>query len=689
MGEHAKDRLPRSYSLDERAEQAHEQIGVTEIGRWPKLVLVFSFLMIVFAVPAAQFVLEARSAGADGDLPSLVIFERIREALGILFSKRPPRSLSDPDFTRAELAQDGWLDRLLKANRYILRVKRAYEDDLRDGSWLTTGLRAQAQRVRTGLLGVGNEKTLVGRDGWLFFHESFSHVTGPGFLDAEQLARRRAQGNEWRKPPQPDPVLALLHLRLVLARRGIPLVVMPVANKPTLYADELSGRFDPCAGQVVRNPSWQRFLAELHQPARFFDGRFQAYQTVVRNPAFADWRPFLDDLRRHRALLERSPPLIYDPTPVLLRARCDDRQPVFLRSDLHWRPEAVALAAAGLARFLEQHVQLDRSEALALDTRTVQVEGLGDIGRMLGLPPQAAAGLRERVDVTQVLSGEGLWRPDRDAQVLLVGDSFTNIFSLEPMGWGEGGGLAEHLSLALGLPVDSIARNDRGAHQSREELSRELGRGRDRLRGKRVVVFEFNARELSHDDWKLLPMTLGWPRPSGLFTPAAGQAVEVSGTVFAISRVPRPDAVPYKDHLCAVELVDLESADRSLPAGSATVAYMRSMQDRVWTEVPRLRLGDRVRVTLSAWDDGGPLASLNRSELERWAFADHAWADLISSPASARSRRAGAAAGVGWPEGLALAVLAGLLAVILVLIERRESLTEPSRQEPPPHEPAA
>ncbi len=682
------DALHRSYSLDERADQAREQIGVTEIGRWPKLVLVFVFLFLVLAVPVAQLVLEARTVGAGDEMPSLAVFTRVREALGVLFARRPPHSLSDPDFSQARLAHDGWLDRLFKANRFFLRTKQAYEDDLRDGSWLTAGLRAQAQRVRTGWLGVGNEKTLVGRDGWLFFHESFSHVTGPGFLADDQLARRRAQGDEWHDSPQPDPVLALLHLRLVLARRGIPLVVMPVANKPTLYADKLSGRFDPCAGQAVRNPSWQQFLAELRQPGRFFDGRFQAYAAVVRNPAFAAWRPFIDDLGRHREELERGPTLVCDPTPELLEARCREGQQVFLKSDLHWRPEAVARAAAGLARFIEQQVQLDPADSPALDTRPVQVEGLGDIGRMLGLPPEAAAQLRERVTVTQVLAGEGLWRPDRSAGVLLVGDSFANIFSLQPMGWGEGGGLAEHLSLALGRPVDSIARNDRGAHQSRAQLNRELGRGRDRLAGKRVVVFEFNARELTYGDWKLLPMTLGQPRRAGLWTPEVGRALEARGTVVAVSHVPRPDAVPYKDHLCAVELVDLESDDDGLPAGSATVAYMRSMRDRVWTAVPRLRLGDRIRVRLSAWDDSGPLASLNRSDLERWEFADHAWAELIGEPAGVQDRRAGAAAGFGWPEGLSLVVLAGLLAAMLMLIDRRERVKGPISGERAPHEPA-
>lgn len=685
--------LQRAYSLEERADQAREQIGSTRIERWPKLVLVFSFLLVLFEVPLVQLVREGRAVQAGQDFSSLDIFARAREALGVLWGGQPPTSLSDPDYTREALAKDGWFDRLLKANRFILRSKQAYEDDLRDGSWLTTLLRAQAQRVQTGLLGVGNEKTLVGEDGWLFFHQSISHLTGPGFLDENHQARRRAQGNEWRRPPQPDPVLALLHFRLVLAKRGILLVVVPVPNKPAIYPDRFSTRYAGCPHEAVRNASWQQFMAELRQPVRFFEGRFKRYQAIVRNPAFAAWRPYLAELERHRAELERSPTLVYDPAPDLLRARCGLERSVFLKSDLHWRPEGLAQAASGLARFLEQHLELGPADEAPADTRTELVEGRGDIGRMLGLPLEAALRLRERVIVTQVLEGDGLWRPDRDAQVLLLGGSFTNIYSLEPMGWGEGGGLAERLSLELRRPVDSIARNDRGAHQSRQELNRELSRGRDRLQGKKAVVFEFDVRELTHGDWKLLPMNLGQPPAASLWTPKSGESIQASGSVHAISHVPRPHAVPYKDHLCAVELVDLETAGRRLPTGSATVAYMQSMKDHRWTSVPRLRLGERIQVSLSAWDDSGPLASLNRSDLERWEFEDHSWAELLSDHSGSEQARsqasAGAHAGPGWPEGLALLVLALLLAAMLLLIDRRERRGKQGKREPLPHEPSA
>ena len=74
----------------------------------------------------------------------------------------------------------------------------------------------------------------------------------------------------------------------------------------------------------------------------------------------------------------------------------------------------------------------------------------------------------------QVLDGNQPWQRDPKSEILLLGDSFTNIFSLVNMGWGEGAGLAEHLSLALGLPMDAITRNDAGSFATREMLAKEL-----------------------------------------------------------------------------------------------------------------------------------------------------------------------------------------------------------------------
>jgi alginate O-acetyltransferase complex protein AlgJ len=70
------------------------------------------------------------------------------------------------------------------------------------------------------------------------------------------------------------------------------------------------------------------------------------------------------------------------------------------------------------------------------------------------------------------------------------------------MGWGESAGFVEQLSYVLARPVDRIVQNDDAAFATRGMLARA---GAERLAGKRVVIWQFAARELAFGDWKIIP----------------------------------------------------------------------------------------------------------------------------------------------------------------------------------------
>jgi alginate O-acetyltransferase complex protein AlgJ len=123
---------------------------------------------------------------------------------------------------------------------------------------------------------------------------------------------------------------------------------------------------------------------------------------------------------------------------------------------------------------------------------------------MLDLADGATAFEPETVWLRRVLQPDGSpWRSSRDADVLLLGDSFSNIYSLESMAWGTSAGFAEHLSLALQRPVDRLVQNDEGAFATRAMVQRDPAR----LEGKRVVIYQFAVRELAQGDWKVLPFS--------------------------------------------------------------------------------------------------------------------------------------------------------------------------------------
>jgi len=249
---------------------------------------------------------------------------------------------------------------------------------------------------------------------------------------------------------------------------------------------------------------------------------------------------------------------------------------------------------------------------------------------MLKFPTDWNVFAPQATTVRQVTDGGQPWRPDPKAEVLLLGDSFANIFSLAPMGWGEGAGLAEHLSLALGLPVDAITRNDAGSFATREMLAKEMQRGDDRLAGKKLVIWEFASRELASGDWKIIPLALGNKPEAGMYVPPPGRTVAARGLVRAVSPAPKPGSVPYKDHIVMVHLAELTSTDDPAAAGREAVVFVWSMQDNVPTPAAGWRPGDTVALQLRPWDDlAGKYEAINRSELEdeELILAQPAWGE--------------------------------------------------------------
>ncbi|MBI2302551.1 MAG: hypothetical protein HYU66_26905 [Armatimonadetes bacterium] len=124
---------------------------------------------------------------------------------------------------------------------------------------------------------------------------------------------------------------------------------------------------------------------------------------------------------------------------------------------------------------------------------------------MLDLPNDGAMFPPESVWLRRILQPDGsLWRSSRDADVLVLGDSFSNVYSDPALHWGTGAGLAEQLALRLQVGVDVIALNDGGVNGCREQLARQPAR----LAGTRVVVWEFAERSLTATagEWREIPV---------------------------------------------------------------------------------------------------------------------------------------------------------------------------------------
>jgi hypothetical protein len=554
----------------DRVAAAWREVGHTEVHPATAWLLTIGFLVAIFSVPLIQLAaggLSPRAADGAGDGTGA--------AIG---STAAPAATDSPT---------SWVRRLAAQNRAWVATLKATERAVGEQSLVAAWLRPWTQYGLARWLGAGNEQVYPGRDGWLFYRRSLEFVSGAPFPAPELPRTSIARYDERRQPRERDPLPAILDFGRQLDRRGIALVVVPVPPKPTVHPEKLTSRG-----------------AHWDEP--------------VSNRAYS---AFLDRLRQAGIL-------VFDPGPLLVEARRRTGQPQYLAADTHWRPDAVVGVATALAAFLRRHVALPPRSSPGYRVRKVEVVQRGDLARLLDVPTEAAWYGPERVTLRQVLTARGeLWQPDPWADVLVLGDSFTNIYAVPSLGWGTAAGLAEQLAYELRRPVDRIALNDNGAFAPRLLLQQELARGRDRLASKRVVVWQFVAHELAFGDWRRIALGPPPVQAPEFVTPRAGAELVVTGRVHRVGAVPRPGSVPYRDHIVAVHLTDLAGLPSDI-SGTHALVYVWSLQDNVPQLGARLRAGDRITLRLRPWSEVAAwLEGINRSELDHLLGVSPWWGE--------------------------------------------------------------
>jgi hypothetical protein len=429
-------------SIGAREAEALAEIDATDIAPGLARACTAAFLLATLVVPAAQIGREL--AGGAGPLTSIRTLPA--EAMATYRDARP--------------SHVGVAAAIVTANRHVQRRIDGFDDEIEDDTWISGWLRGPVQLALSGVLGAGNQQAYLGRGGWLFYGPDVRYVVGPGFLKPRQLSARIAAARSWEAPPQPDPGAAILDFKRQLEARGIALVVMPTPGKATIHPERLSNRYS-------------------------------GHESPPHNRSYAS---FVRDLEGHGVV-------VFDPSAVITGLRTVET-PAFLATDSHWRPEVVEAVASRLVEVLVARTGLTRAASPYRFHRT-SVANIGDLAALLGLPAGSRLNSPESVTVTRVLHEAGApWRTVSGGDVLLLGDSFSNIYSQSSMGWGTSAGLAEHLSAALGRPVDRIVQNDQGAHATRDLLARQLAERPDRLAPVRVIVYQFAARELAGGDWR-------------------------------------------------------------------------------------------------------------------------------------------------------------------------------------------
>jgi len=342
---------------------------------------------------------------------------------------------------------------------------KKFEENLESSSVFFSQVRPHVQEFLTGKLRAGNAQVYPGNDGWLFYRQEIDYVTGPGFLDPAYLRRRSKFGT------RPDPLPALVDFRNQLAKRGIKLMLMPAPAKVTLYPEKLVENY---TGRPPQNPSFDKFCQ----------------------------------------LAEAEGIPVFDPTEVLLKAKRETGEDQFVPIDTHWSPVAVEHAARALARYIEKMDVLPSRPPVDYEYVAGQSRLPGDLLRLMGLPTDQKLYPGQELPYRAVRRKYGkVATADQEPDVLVLGDSFGGIYDQGKAG------LANQLSYFMKRPVVDLTVPNGGSFAAREKLIREIKKGNDRLRGMKLVIYEFTVRDLGYGHWKMLdlppaPIVVATPTPS-------------------------------------------------------------------------------------------------------------------------------------------------------------------------------
>jgi len=438
---------------------------------------------------------------------------------------------------------------------------------------LFQGWRRTDQNWRSEVLGSGNNRVHLGDAGWLYYRPDLEAIHGKGPYWEEPPSVARASGQSAWQAPLP----VVIDFAGQLRERGIRLVMVPVPTKPMMVGSGLG-----LAETITRPAAWDAMFADL----------IAAGVEAV------------------------------DVIPVLARLPEEDR---YLRHDTHWTPRAMETVADAVVRKLGEVPGLTpRSYAAGAETHPIA----GDLVDMLDLPASGRPLVLqpEQVTLHPITDIETGKNPASDpaSPVVLLGDSFVNIFDDPTLGFPEkkagsdgarmGAGFAAQLSAKLGAGVDVITVNGGGATAVREELAR---RGDEAIRSKKVVVWVLSSRDLLLPElparragiaWSKVSLEGAAPAPA----PASpGAEVKVTGTLREVSFFEDPGTAPYPDAIYSVLFEQVTSSQAGSPSGEALV-YVWAFRAKELLPTSRLEPGTRYQFVLEPLGEVAEVKSATR-----------------------------------------------------------------------------
>ena len=455
----------------------------------------------------------------------------------------------------------------IQTGKGIVQHLKDFEDNLEEAPFTDPPRRLIQRALVNSPLREGNRKTRIGKEGWLYLQTALDALTGYGPIKAEpDSVAKDPSRKPWRAPLE-----AIRTFAGQLNELGVELILVPIPVKPMIYPEYI--------GEATTSPL-------THPDAATFYEKISTLPNVeVIDLSDAFWK--LKDSTR-----------------------------VFLKQDTHWTPAAMELAAETISKHIAAKPwhQPDHNFNPA-DRQTRQ--SLGDLVEKLDIGPGIFT--LESVEVTPVT---GKTR-DQNSPIILLGDSFTNIYS-DAIGldWGTGAGLAEHLALRLGTPLDVIAINGGAATGVRQALAQRKG-SMSMMKKKKVLVWTIAARDLMLSESGAQSAGVKWQDVQFNNEPASigGQdRAKIRATLITKPELPDPKSTTYSTLLYAAEYrVDSVIEGSLEPEDEGKIAVIHyAFRNRIPQQSSAFQIGEQREFELIPFDSKKELQSLetrNESDL--------------------------------------------------------------------------
>jgi alginate O-acetyltransferase complex protein AlgJ len=419
----------------------------TDISRNTACWMVAFFMAALFAVPILQLAIEAKRGQG---YPSLDLLDPPKNAAAALATGDARQSVRELK----------WL--LNKDN--LTR----YEERLADNNAIKQKIQPRVQYALTKYLGFGNSMAIVARDGlkpsgWLYYQLGIDYIAGPGMLDPAFIRNQESLFfNDGEDDINCDPRKAIIRFHNDCAKAGVHLVFVPAPCKPMIQPAQLDRRLRfTGAIPTPNNRDYDRFVSELRAAG------VDVYDQFI---------------------------------PKTLRS---DDEPRYLEQDTHWTPQWMEEVARGLTEHVKSRVSLSSSQR-QWKAEPMTVARVGDIVDALNLPDNQALFKPQEVTINRVVDAEAgtPLSSNADADVLVIGDSFSNIFHGKEKGWGEAAGFPEQIARFLDRDVEIMVRDGSAATDLRHELAERS----QPLQGKRLIVWQVAMHELVVSNWQIIPI---------------------------------------------------------------------------------------------------------------------------------------------------------------------------------------